>query len=105
MQPTALRRTKRAPVSRRTVLLPLLAAAALIVSAVAAQATQAQAAARHQLSALTGLRPSLVPQRHAGEPFAPDRRRSNVFPQTPMIRAGCGRNALLLRRPNRRGES
>jgi DNA-binding beta-propeller fold protein YncE len=75
VQPTALRRTKRARVSR-AVLLPLLVAVALLASAVAAQGLPVQARAGRQLSAPAGPRPSLVRQRHAGDPFAPDRRLS-----------------------------
>jgi hypothetical protein len=75
MQPTALRRTKRARVSR-AVLLPLFVAAALLASAVAAQGLPVQATAGRQLSAPTGPRPSLVRQRQAGDPFAADRRLS-----------------------------
>ena len=68
--------TKRARVCARAVLLPLLAAATVLGPAVAAQAAPAQAAAGRQLSAPAGSRPSLVRQRHLGEPFVPDRRLS-----------------------------
>ena len=46
----------------------------MLASAVAAQGLPVQATAGRQLSAPEGPRPSLVRQRHAGDPFAPDRR-------------------------------
>jgi DNA-binding beta-propeller fold protein YncE len=60
----------------RAVLLPLLATVTVVGTAVAAQAMPVQAGAGHRLSAPTGPRPSLVRQRHLGDPFAPDRRLS-----------------------------
>ena len=76
MQLTVLRGTKRARVSPRAVLLPLLVAVALLASTVAARGLPVQATAGHQPSALAGPRPSLEQQRHLGDPFAPDRRLS-----------------------------
>ena len=71
--------TKRARARTRVILVPLLAAATVLVPAVAAQAKPAgkvQATAGRQLSVLAGLRPSLARQRHAGDPLALDRRLS-----------------------------
>ena len=70
----SLPRTKRARACTRVILVPLLAAATVLVPAVAAQATPVQAAAGRQLSGLAGPRPSPVRQHHGGDPFALERR-------------------------------
>ena len=70
----SLPRTKRARACTQVILVPLLAAATVLVPAVAAQATPVQAAAGRQLSAPTGPRPSPVRQHHVGDPFALERR-------------------------------
>ncbi len=70
----SLPRTKRARACARVILVPLLAAATVLGLGVAVQAAPVQAAAGRQLSAPTGPRPSLVRQRHLGDPFALGRR-------------------------------
>jgi YVTN family beta-propeller protein len=80
--------TKRARLYARAVLLPLLAAATVLVPAVAAQAVPAQGAARH-LSASASSRPSLAGPRHRGNLFVSDPRLPAGGPD-PAAGAGSG---------------
>ena len=76
----SLPETKRARVRARALLLPLLAAATVLVPAVAAQAAPAQAAAASRLPTSAASRLSPARQGHIGAVFVPDPRLSGRAP-------------------------
>jgi DNA-binding beta-propeller fold protein YncE len=102
MQPTALPRTEQARGSGRTVLLPLLAAVALLLaSAVAARGLSVQAAGRH-LQARTASGPLVAWQRHLGPLFSQGQQPAGLLPSTGS--SGFG-SALVGSAPTGKGPS